>query len=66
MFGFRRNQPIKVPDPRPVEPLVLDEISGNAGLDGYTRLSIADRETGVRPPVEGDPVWPYPRYLEDY
>ena len=34
---------------------VLDEPCGSAAQAGYTRLSRADRETGVRPPVGSAP-----------
>ena len=62
-YGRNPNQPVKVSDPRPVE-RVLDDTTGNAGLDGFTRLSTADRETGYRPSVgEATPEWP--RYIGD-
>lgn len=63
MYGFfRHNQPVRVEDPRPVE-RVKDGVTGNAGIDGFTRLSQADRETGYRSPVGGSSEWP--RYHED-
>jgi hypothetical protein len=34
---------------------VLDEAPGSAAAAGYTRLSRADRETGIRPPVGSAP-----------
>ena len=34
---------------------VLDEPCGNPAEAGYTRLSRADRETGIRPPVDSAP-----------
>jgi len=60
MFGFYRKPLPRAKDPRPVE-RVLDNATGDAGRDGFTRLSQADRETGYRPPV-GDAM---PRYFED-
>lgn len=57
MFGFFSKPVARAKDPRPVEP-VLDSATGDAGRDGFTRLSRADRETGYRPPVGADPA-PY-------
>lgn len=37
---------------------VLDNASGNAASDGYTRLSQADRESGFNPPCCGEPAYP--------
>jgi hypothetical protein len=39
-------------------PRVLDDATGDAGRDGYTRLSRADRESGIRPPVDAVRAWP--------
>jgi hypothetical protein len=43
-------------------PRVLDTHAGearrDAGRDGYTRLSRADRQSGVRPPIDADRAWP--------
>ncbi|MCA1458095.1 hypothetical protein I6F35_33720 [Bradyrhizobium sp. BRP22] len=62
-FGPRPDQPVRVKDPRPVT-RYEDDATGNAGVDGFTRLSRADRETGHSPPVgEQTSVWP--RYIED-
>ena len=63
-FASRRNQPVKVASKRPDE-RPLSSATGNAGRDGYTALSTADRETGLRPPVGGTPVWPGPRSNQD-
>lgn len=65
MFGPSRNRPIKLDDPRPVD-RVLDDRTGDAGRDGYTRVSQADRMTGQRSTVGGRPVRPSLRpYYED-
>lgn len=57
-YGGNPNQPTRARDPRPVE-RHYDDATGNAGLDGFTRLSKADRETGYRPPVgQATPEWP--------
>ncbi len=50
MFGNTRNVPERVPDPRPL-PVHLTSQTGDAGRDGYTCLSTADRKTGTRPPA---------------
>lgn len=63
-FNFKRNQPIDVPSRRPDE-RPMSAATGNAGRDGYTTLSTADRQTGIRPPVGGTPVWPGPRINQD-
>ena len=57
MFFFRHTDPN---DPRrginrDEEKRVLDEPHGSLLEAGYTRLSRADRETGVRPPVGSAP-----------
>jgi hypothetical protein len=63
-FGPRPDQPSRVKSPRQQEERHDDDVTGNAGLDGFSRLSRADRETGYRPPVgAADPQWP--RYPED-
>jgi hypothetical protein len=56
LFYFRNRHcgPVKVPAENP-DPQVLDNATGDAGVDGYTRLSRADRETGHRPSVGSVP-----------
>lgn len=57
------NQPTRVKPQRPEE-RHDDDCTGNAGLDGYSRLSRADRETGERQPAgASEPQWS--RYVED-
>jgi hypothetical protein len=53
--GSRRNDPIKVNDPRPLPDYGTSSLeSGNAGLDGYTVLSRANPNAqGNPPPVKG-------------
>lgn len=60
-----RNQPVDVDavNPKPESPKTAD--TGNAGLDGYTVLARADRETGQRPMVGGTPARQGPRYSEE-
>jgi hypothetical protein len=62
-YGPRPDQPSRATDPRPVS-RIDDDVTGNAGADGFTRLSRADRETGYRPPA-GDMTPVFPRYVED-
>jgi hypothetical protein len=57
MFFFRPTDPN---DPRRgmnrgEDRRVLDEPCGSPAEAGYTRLSRADRETGIRPPVGSAP-----------
>ena len=66
MFFFRSTDPN---DPRrgmnrDEEKRVLDEPHGKLLEAGYTRLSRADRETGIRPPVGGAPET-FGRFLPD-
>jgi len=68
MFGNLRNVPEAV---RPANPLPDNQktsATGDAGRDGYTCLSRADRETGVRPPAGGGTRvdWPPESDGEDY
>ena len=51
MFGPKPNDPTVMDDPRPVQ-REYDSNTGNAGLDGYSVLSAADRKTGARPMVK--------------
>jgi hypothetical protein len=58
MFFFgtaRRNDPVKLENPHPVEDFGRESIeSGNAGLDGFTALSRASPQAqGSPPPVKG-------------
>lgn len=62
LYGNRQGRPCRVEPLNPVK-RVMDDTTGNAGLDGFTRLSQADRETGHRPSVGSAPE--YPRYHED-
>lgn len=65
-FGYaRRNQPVEV---RPVNPLPENKMSsdtGDAGLDGYSVLSRADRYSGQRPSIDGRPEYWGPREEEN-
>lgn len=57
----RRNEPVMLEDRRP-ETRTMDNTTGDAGRDGFTVLSAADRETGIRPRIGGIPTYPGPRY----
>ena len=62
MFGIlRRNVPVRLEPVEPLPPNATSSASGDAGRDGYTALSTADRETGTRPSVGGVPVREHPR-----
>ncbi len=51
--GGKRNDPIQLSDPHPGE-RYFDDTTGNAGCDGFTRLSRADpARAGSPPPVAG-------------
>jgi len=68
MFGRLRKVPKRV---RPSNPLPENDktsATGDAGRDGYTCLSRADRVTGVRPPAGGGTRvdWPPKGDDEDY
>ena len=68
MFGKLRNVPEAV---RPANPLPGNDkasATGDAGRDGYTCLSRADRDTGVRPPAGGGTRvdWPPKADAEEY
>jgi hypothetical protein len=62
LFGFgggRRNDPVRLENPRPVESHGRSSIeSGNAGLDGYTVLSRADPCAQGNPPAVKGTVGP--------
>jgi hypothetical protein len=65
-FGeARRNQPVNVKpaNPLPENPMTSD--TGNAGLDGYSVLSRADRYSGQRPSIDGRPDYWGPRPEEN-
>jgi hypothetical protein len=68
MFGNLRNVPERL---KPANPLPANKqisATGDAGRDGYTCLSRADRLTGVRPPAGGGTRvdWPPKSDQEDY
>lgn len=67
-YGSRGANDPRIDDDQPVgdaQP-ILDDRTGKAALDGYTRLSIADRATGQRPLVDGRPVMFPGRPYEDH
>ena len=59
------NEPEEAPpmNPLPENKMTLD--TGNAGLDGYTVLSRADRYTGQRPISRATPAPEGPNLCED-
>ena len=44
---------------------VMNNDTGNAGLDGYSVLSRASRYSGMRPAIGGEPEFPFPHLQED-
>lgn len=48
--------------PTPEDQRELNAATGDAGRDGYSRLSQADRETGYRPPVRTEESY-YSRFV---
>lgn len=51
----RRNEPVHVPAANPLPENKMSSNTGDAGRDGYTVMSRADRYTGLRPSIEGTP-----------
>lgn len=45
----RRNEPVRLKARNPLPVNALSNDTGNAGLDGYSVLSRADRDSGQRP-----------------
>lgn len=65
-FGeARRNQPVNLRPVRPLPENRMNSDTGNAGLDGYSVLSRADRYTGQRPSIDGRPDYWGPRNEEN-
>lgn len=57
-FGeAKRNQPVDLAPANPLPPNKMSSDCGDAGLDGYSVLSRANRITDERPAVGG-----YPKY----
>lgn len=55
-FGeAKRNQPVDLQPANPLPSNKMSSNSGDAGLDGYSVLSRADRRTGLRPATGGTP-----------
>lgn len=64
-FGYqRRNRPVDLPDCNPLPANAMSADTGNAGADGYSVLSRANRYNGERPDVGGTPEFQGPN-LED-
>ena len=65
MFGYGRNVPCKVNALNP-DKKTTTSATGDAGRDGYSVVSRADRETGVRPTAGSRPDYSHgPRFSED-
>lgn len=61
----RRNQPVAIPAVNPLPDNAMSHDTGNAGLDGYTVLSRANRYDGERPMINGVPQFEGPKLSED-
>lgn len=67
-FAFgrdKRNQPVDLQPCNPLPPNRMDSCTGDAGRDGYSRLSRADRYTDLRPAIGGTPDYWGPRQTEE-
>lgn len=66
-FGeTKRNQPVDLKPCNPLPPNKMRQDTGNAGLDGYSVLSRADRMTGQRPATgDAHPDYWGPRQTEE-
>jgi hypothetical protein len=65
-FGeARRNQPVDLQPCNPLPPNRMRSDVGDAGRDGYSVLSYADRTTGQRPAINGRPEYWGPRMEEE-
>lgn len=64
-FGYtRRNGLVEAPPVNPLPENAMKMDSGNAGRDGYTVLSRADRFTGERPLSNSEPFFEGPKMGE--
>lgn len=61
----RRNHPVVTRPCNPLPPNKMSSDTGDAGLDGYSVLSRADRYTGQRPSIDGRPHCEAPRAEEN-
>lgn len=61
----KRNEPISVAAVNPLPENAKTSDTGDAGRDGYSVLSRADRMTGVRPLVGGTPVCQGPNFSQE-
>lgn len=66
LYRPSRNQPVEAPPVNPLPPNKMSNDTGNAGADGYTVVSRADRMTGERT-ISGPSEVEYdrPRLSED-
>jgi hypothetical protein len=56
----KRNETPVIPYKNPDPPNAMSMDTGNAGLDGYSTLSRANRFNGERPEIGGEPDYPFP------
>lgn len=60
-----RNQPVFIRSVNPLEDNKMSLDTGDAGRDGYTVLSRANRHSGQRPMINGTPQFEGPYMSED-
>lgn len=65
-FGeAKRNQPVDLKPCNPLPPNKMSSNSGDAGRDGYSVLSRANRFTDERPAIGGAPDYWGPRQTDE-
>lgn len=60
-----RNQPVEVEEVNPLGQAPLSNNCGDAGRDGYTVLSRANRYSGDRPMINGVPQFEGPKLSKE-
>lgn len=63
-FSDRNDTPV-IPAKNPKPPNAMSADTGNAGLDGYSVLSRANRYSGERPAIGGVSDYPMPHYTTE-
>lgn len=61
----KRNEPVAVPAANPLPDNAKSSDTGDAGRDGYSVLSRADRNSGVRSPIGGHRTHPGPNMTQE-
>lgn len=61
----KRNEPVSVPAANPLPENKMSSDTGDAGRDGYTVFSRADRASGLRPSIGGHRTHPGPNMSQE-